>query len=106
MADDTIGEMERFITPEDKETGETSPEQTAADILGGGDMPAGDYTPGSLSDVLEHMPQDGWTPEDMASSNASNAEARAKAIADGMDEQTANIVYPEFNTPEDMNRIN
>ena len=61
-----------------------------------------------LFDVLEHMPPSGSmpTPEDMASTNASNAEARAKAIADGMDEGTADILYPDFATPEDMNRIN
>jgi hypothetical protein len=43
---------------------------------------------------------------EMEESNARNDEARARAIADGMDEQTAAIVYPSFSSPEDMDRIN
>jgi hypothetical protein len=43
---------------------------------------------------------------EMEQTNAQNDEARARAIAEGMDEGTAAIVYPPFSTPEDMDRIN
>ena len=59
-----------------------------------------------IVDLSDHGAQPMPTPEDMASTYASNAEARAKAIADGLDEGTANIMYPEFSTPEDMLKIN
>lgn len=70
---------------------------------------AGDLeTPTNLQDLLGTMPQGGGmpTPQDMASTNASDAEARAQAIKDGMDEGTADILYPQFSTPEDMLKIN
>jgi hypothetical protein len=104
--DDSI---DRLVTLEDNDT--QTPEQGgAADWLTGAEGKVTDgYTPESLEDVLGQQPhgaQHSPTPEDMESTNASNAEARAKAIADGLDEGTANIIYPDFSTPEDMNRIN
>jgi hypothetical protein len=42
----------------------------------------------------------------MEQSNARDDEVRARAIAQGMDEGTAPIVYPSFSTPEDMDRNN
>ena len=107
MTDDNIAELEKLVTPDDKD-GTESPLGTPGNWLGGGGT-TDDTAPGTLGDILAqrgHGPQGMPTPEDMASTNASNAEARAKAIADGMDEGTANILYPEFSTPEDMNRIN
>lgn len=105
MAED----FERLVTlDDDKDTG-GSPEQGAGlDWPTGGDTAPGDDVPGTLTDILGEDYQRGGTPtpQEMESTNASNAEARAKAIAGGMDEGTANIIYPEFSTPEDMNRIN
>jgi hypothetical protein len=54
--------------------------------------------------VKEFAPVD--RQREMEETNASNDEARARAIAEGMDEGTAAIVYPSFSTPEDMDRIN
>jgi hypothetical protein len=101
-------EIERLITPEDENAGGETHEWSAADVLTGGEAPAGAETPSSAAEILDHMPQGGWapTPEDMESTNTTNAEGRAKAIADGMDEGTADILYPEFSTPEDMLKIN
>jgi hypothetical protein len=107
MTDDNIAELERLVTPDDKDGSET-PSGTPANWLGGGGT-TDDTAPGTLEDVLAQQPHGGQgmpTPEDMTSTNASNAEARAKAIKDGMDEGTANILYPEFSTPEDMLKIN
>jgi hypothetical protein len=100
-------EYGRLVTPDDDKESTESPSETAGNWLGGGTTD--DTAPGTLEDILAqrgHGPQGMPTPEDMTSTNASNAEARAKAIADGMDEGTANILYPEFNTPEDMLKIN
>jgi hypothetical protein len=107
MTDDSHGDFEKLVTLDDKDGGE-SPEQGAADWLSGGGTPSDDYTPSSLEDILAQGQHASGTPtpQDMETENASNAEARAKAIAGGMDENQANIIYPEFSTPEDMNRIN
>ena len=102
MTDPAYG---RLVTPDDDKDSSEAPSQNASDWLGTDES----LTPESIEDMLapqSHGAQPMPTPEDMASTNASNAEARAKAIADGLDEGTANIMYPEFSTPEDMNRIN
>ena len=111
MADDTTGEMESIIQPEAEKTAPEHISDWPTDFGGGGgegDTPAGGEAPGSIGDFMEHKPQGGSmpTPEDMLSTNASNAEARAQAIKDGMDEGTADILHPNFSTPEDMNQIN
>jgi hypothetical protein len=106
MADDAYG---TFISPtHDEDNGESSAEGTAADITIVDDAPGDDSAPGTLGDVLGHAPKGDWapSPEDMTLTNSNNATSREEAIKGGMDEGTANIIYPEFSTPEDMNRIN
>ena len=79
--------------------------------LGGGD--AGTESGRGHGHVWdEEMPDDlpGLTPGimpdfDVDKINASNAEARQKAIDDGLDPNTANIIYPEID-PNDPDRIN
>lgn len=108
MTDDIGIDIESIIANiDDTASGGASAGQSAADIItspGAGDL----ETPGSLQDILDTMPRTQGMPtaEDMASTNASNAEARAKAIADGLDEGAATIMYPDFSTPEDMLRFN
>ena len=102
MTDEAYG---RLVTPDDDKESTESPSQNASDWLGTDES----ITPESIEDILAqqtHGVQPMPTPEDMASTNASNAEARAKAIADGLDEGTANIMYPDFSTPEDMLKMN
>jgi len=86
---------------------EETPEATAeatTDGAGGNANPP-EATAGDL-DLGSYLPQHVDRESEMNAVNSSNAEARQKAIADGMDEGTAQIVYPEFSTPEDMDRIN
>ena len=118
MTSPEYGEAEPIIMPESERaeaerTGSdalpSNVDWSALDLSGGSDAPAGGDNPGSIADLaagIAHGAQGMPTAEDMAATNASNAEARAKAIADGLDEGTANIMYPEFSTPEDMLRIN
>jgi hypothetical protein len=71
-------------------------------------------TPQEAADVTAEPDWEALTKEfapvdrqrEMDQTNAGNDEARARAIAEGMDEGTAAIVYPSFSTPEDMDRIN
>jgi hypothetical protein len=84
-------------------------DQSAADAISDhwDDSPeAPDATAGrTLEDMVkEFAPVDRQL--EMEQSNRQNDEARAQAIAEGMDEQTAQIVYPSFSTPEDMDRFN
>lgn len=98
-------EFGRLVTGDDDNESTESPSQNASDWLGTDES----INPESIEDILAqqtHGAQSMPTPQDMASTNASNAEARAKAIADGLDEGTANILYPEFSTAEDMLKIN
>jgi hypothetical protein len=71
-------------------------------------------TPPEAADVTAEPDWEALTKEfaavdrqrEMNQTNAGNDEARARAIAEGMDEGTAAIVYRSFSTPEDMDRIN
>jgi phytoene dehydrogenase-like protein len=71
-------------------------------------------TPSEAADITAEPDWEALTKEfapvdrqrEMDQTNAGNDEARARAIAEGMDEGTAAIVYPSFSTPEDMDRIN
>ena len=111
MLDDIGSELDKVIDSAGETTeGQASGDWSAADILTGAGVPgAGDLeTPGSLQDILDQSSQGSGMPtaQDMEASNASNAAAREAAIKGGLDPQTAQIMYPDFDTPEDMLRIN